>query len=75
MIKDLFRIKGIKRIILEPYEVKVEFICPFFEDRDDEFVSYEVRFIDKITVSGTEHNGESLLSLILKNHKLGQCSL
>ena len=45
---------------------KVEFICHFFEERDDEFVSSEVRFIDKITVSGTEYEKGAFTQLNLK---------
>ena len=45
---------------------KLEFICPFFEERDDEFVSCEVRFIDKITVSGTEYEKGVFTQLNLK---------
>ena len=44
----------------------VEFICPFFEERDDEFVSCEVRFIDKIMVSGVEYEKGVFTKLNLK---------
>ena len=33
----------------------VEFICPFFEERKGEFLSCEVRFKDKVIVSGVEY--------------------
>ena len=45
---------------------KVEFICPFFEERDDEFGSCEVRFIDKIMVSGVEYEKGVFTKLKLK---------
>jgi hypothetical protein len=44
----------------------VEFICPFFEERDDEFFSCEVRFIDKITVSDGEYEKGVFTKLNLK---------
>jgi hypothetical protein len=45
---------------------KVEFIRYFYEERDDEFISSEVRFIDKITVSGTEYEKGVFTQLNLK---------
>ena len=45
---------------------KVEFICSFFEERDDEFVPCEVRFMDKITVSGTVYEKGVFTQLNLK---------
>jgi len=44
----------------------VEFIYPFFEERDDEFLSCEVRFIGKITVSGVEYEKGVFTKLNLK---------
>jgi hypothetical protein len=45
---------------------KAEFICPFFEEPDDEFVSYAVRSIDKIAISGVKNEKGVFTQLNLK---------
>ena len=44
----------------------VELICPFSEERNGEYLSCEVRFIDKVIVSGVEYEKGVFDKLSLK---------